>query len=129
MTDTDAAVTTVEFDGCGPLTGTAEHPVFVHHVGWVPLGQLAVGARVACIDRDPSVPTTAVRSLTPAGRAPVFNLQIEEVPEFFANGVLTHNCDAAAWGFHQLTGKTAAVSGRDRARAHFNPWAAEEVEA
>ena len=25
-------------------------------------------------------------------RADVFNLQVEECPEFFANGILVHNC-------------------------------------
>lgn len=28
------------------------------------------------------------------GAEPVFNLTVEEAPEFFANGVLVHNCDA-----------------------------------
>jgi hypothetical protein len=29
-----------------------------------------------------------------AGRADVYNLTVEGEPEFFANGVLVHNCDA-----------------------------------
>ena len=34
-----------------------------------------------------------VRSVrTCADPAPVYNLQVDEVPEYFANGVLTHNC-------------------------------------
>jgi predicted phage terminase large subunit-like protein len=137
MTNAYTPVFTVEFDGgpsltatAGPsLTATAGHPVFVHGAGWTPVEQLAAGVRVACIDREPSVPTTAVRSVVLAGRAPVFNLQVEDVPEFFANGVLVHNCDAAAWAFTQLVGRTATGNGRDRARAHFNPWASEDVEA
>lgn len=28
---------------------------------------------------------------------PVFNLVVEGAPEFFANGVLVHNCDALAY--------------------------------
>ena len=27
-----------------------------------------------------------------AGRSPVYNLTVEDQPEFFANGVLVHNC-------------------------------------
>jgi len=35
-----------------------------------------------------------------AGRARVFNLQVEGVPEYFANGILVHNCDElAAWRY------------------------------
>ena len=31
--------------------------------------------------------------------------------------------DACSWAFFLLTGKASAANGRDRARAHFNPWA------
>lgn len=30
----------------------------------------------------------------PAGSADVYNLQVDGEPEFFANGLLVHNCDA-----------------------------------
>jgi hypothetical protein len=32
-----------------------------------------------------------------AGRADVYNLTVEDEPEFFANGVLVHNCDAGRY--------------------------------
>jgi predicted phage terminase large subunit-like protein len=35
-------------------------------------------------------------------RADVFNLKIDGQPEFYANGVLVHNCDALADAFNQL---------------------------
>lgn len=44
-----------------------------------------------------------------AGRAPVFNLKVDGSPEFFADGVLVHNCD----GF-----RYAVMS----ARADWRPW-------
>lgn len=31
-------------------------------------------------------------SATPAGRAPVYNLTVSGTPEYFANGLLVHNC-------------------------------------
>lgn len=31
-------------------------------------------------------------SASPAGRAPVYNLTVSETPEYFANGLLVHNC-------------------------------------
>jgi hypothetical protein len=33
----------------------------------------------------------------------VYNLKVKEVPEFFANGVLVHNCDASSMAFNVLT--------------------------
>lgn len=35
-----------------------------------------------------------VASVCDVGRADVYNLTVEGEPEFFANGVLVHNCDA-----------------------------------
>lgn len=55
----------------------------------------------------PSSPTATTRpgsvvvrvvSVTPAGRADVFNLAVDGAHEFFANGVLVHNCDALRYG-------------------------------
>lgn len=34
----------------------------------------------------------AVLSVEPAGRAPVYNLTVADTPEYFANGILVHNC-------------------------------------
>lgn len=39
-----------------------------------------------------------VLSVTAAGRADVFNLTIDGTPEYLANGVLVHNCDAERYG-------------------------------
>lgn len=38
-----------------------------------------------------------VVSVEPAGRADVYNLEVDGEHEFYANGVLTHNCDCAAY--------------------------------
>ena len=32
-----------------------------------------------------------------AHRAPVYNLTVEGEPEYFANGVLVHNCDSSGY--------------------------------
>jgi hypothetical protein len=53
-----------------------------------------VPARVLCV--------SAVAKLLP-----VYNLTVEGSPEYFANGVLVHNCDAAAHAWAAL-GKPAA---------------------
>lgn len=48
---------------------------------------------------QPSTPTNThlnsaktVQSITSAGRAEVYNLEVQDVHEYFANGVLVHNC-------------------------------------
>lgn len=39
-----------------------------------------------------------VRTVTPlAGLWPVFNLTVEGAPEYYANGVLVHNCDTTRY--------------------------------
>lgn len=35
--------------------------------------------------------------------APVFNLTVQGPPEYYANGVLVHNCDAAVYAFMQTS--------------------------
>lgn len=46
--------------------------------------------------------------------ATVFNLRVEGEPEYFANGILVHNCDAAAGAFNRLAlGATRGVWGPD----------------
>ena len=42
------------------------------------------------------VPVSVVGSCA-AGKAPVYNLQVEGNHEYFANGILVHNCDALVW--------------------------------
>lgn len=53
------------------------------------------------IDTAPgnAVPVRVV-AVSPAGRAPVYNLTVFGPPEFYANGVLVHNCDS--WRYHLL---------------------------
>jgi hypothetical protein len=41
----------------------------------------------------------AVERVTPAGTARVWALKVSGTPEYFANGVLVHNCDAALYAW------------------------------
>lgn len=50
-----------------------------------------------------------------ASRADVYNLSIQGPPEFFANGVLVHNCDATRYG----------IMGSDR---YWWPWLAQQTD-
>ena len=57
--------------------------------------------------------STASRSIAPAfvlavtrvGVAPVFNLSVDGCPEYYANGVLVHNCDPARYLCRHLASK------------------------
>jgi hypothetical protein len=44
-------------------------------------------------------------------RQPVYDLTVEEVPEFFANGILVHNSVWNAWG-QKLVHTTSRGTGR-----------------
>ena len=43
-----------------------------------------------------------VRLLLRPDRAPVFNLTVAGEPEYFANGVLVHNCDATRYAIRYI---------------------------
>jgi predicted phage terminase large subunit-like protein len=58
-----------------------------------------------------SVLTPVVRLRDMRRDVPVYNLKVEGVPEFFANGVLVHNCDALALAFNVLSGKRRVLGG------------------
>lgn len=46
-----------------------------------------------------SVNTGIITGVTPSGRKRVFNLSVAGQPEYFANGVLTHNCNYTPDGY------------------------------
>jgi predicted phage terminase large subunit-like protein len=62
-------------------------------------------------------------------RAP-WNAAFLEEHEQFPLGQHDDQVDGAVWSFLQITGKAATGNSRERARAHFNPWASgEELDA
>jgi len=80
------------------LLATGDHPI--HANGrWVPLNRLTRGDELTTLHITGSMYTSKVLSTRKLNRKePVFDLKIENDPEFFANSVLVHNCDElAAW--------------------------------
>lgn len=65
-------------------------------------GSPSLCAQTAPECRDNVVPVRALR-VSPIGNGPVYNLTVGGVPEFYANGVLVHNCDAAFYAWNDLT--------------------------
>lgn len=88
------------------LVGTASHPIWTVNRGWVKLDGLEItDTLLPCPDTRTSraapsdvgcVCCTGIRS---RGLRVVYNLSVAECPEYFANGVLVHNCiaDALLW--------------------------------
>lgn len=87
------------------LLATAGHPVFTVERGFVPLSglnatdeleELKCHAIAPACGRDGVVrrvvASTTARLNTPGLRRDVFNLKVEGQPEYYANGILVHNC-------------------------------------
>lgn len=49
-----------------------------------------------------SAPVRVVGLSEKSGRVPVFNLTVEGENEYYANGILVHNCDALVWALTEL---------------------------
>jgi predicted phage terminase large subunit-like protein len=79
----------VEFTSGSTLVGTSDHRVWTHLKNWVEMGKLD-GEQVWTVDNQPS--RAGRITVTPMDRyVPVYDLEVEGEPEFFANGVLVHN--------------------------------------
>lgn len=80
ITSQAATVFEVKFrDGC-TLIGTGNHPVWIES-GWQRLDALGDFAEVLTVSEL-------------SEKQQVYNLTVKECPEYYANGILVHNCDA-----------------------------------
>lgn len=86
------------------IEATEEHPIYVEGRGYVPIKALASGDMVYSISgvRDSDGPqlqayhivTTAIVAVERTMRSiPVYNLRVAHHHNYFANGILAHNCD------------------------------------
>ena len=99
-TGTDRAVIEIE-TGLTTLRCTPDHLVFVagdsRRDCWVEAGQLRPGDMVHIrMDHTNHGILAPVVSVAPDGHADVYDLTIDGAPEFYASGVLVHNCDEFA---------------------------------
>lgn len=94
-TDLAAETFDVELSNGGVLSGTGDHPVWVEDVGWTRLDALRYGVKL----NSTSIPdrSIVVEGVRGGLVRPVFNLKVEDCPEFYANEVLVHNCDAVRY--------------------------------
>ena len=79
------------------LTGTADHPIFVDGI-WISLSELKNGFELTCV--SPAYNEIEIDFVKETyeldGEQRVYNFSVEDSPEYFANGILTHNCDYKA---------------------------------
>ena len=98
-------VYTVEMSDGRRITGTANHPVWVDRKEWVPLDCLRYRDIVEVWNEKQSLSTVSSTQKSDAARIhvlsvhreplaqTVYNLQVDgDSPEYYANGILVHNC-------------------------------------
>lgn len=94
MTDESAEVFEITLSNKKKLICTGNHPIFIDGIGFVRADKLRYGFKV--FSESESVRIIATRKLKRKRR--VYNLRVDDCHEYFANGVLVHNCDAARYG-------------------------------
>ena len=100
MTKENADVQQFVFTGNRILVGTQNHPVFTYNRGFIPLGQLNKDDIVECFPQDHWRRFAKYLGGLPNSQvAPVYNLEVAEEHEYYANGILVHNC---VWAITEL---------------------------
>lgn len=95
MTCATAEVMRVDFSDGSSLVGTPNHPVWVQGIGFRSLDSLIAGETVSTLGAGNPVRVVALNREPVA--QPVYNLTVSGQPEYYANGILVHNCDAARY--------------------------------
>lgn len=95
-------------DDDGVVDATYDHPFYVDGKGFVALDALSHGDRlVRWQSQKPNtnVPSTAlvrvVRVTRMNAASPVYAMKVEDVHEYFADGILVKNCDAFLYGYRE----------------------------
>lgn len=93
-TSPDCAVIGRGFSDGTYLYGTANHPIWVVGLGWKPLGELLSSDIVEGLDGHRINVLPLSRG---AKRQSVFNITVDYAHEYYANGILSGNCDASRY--------------------------------
>lgn len=118
MTHDAADVITVHLANGGALTGTRNHPVWDAQVGeFRQLGSLIHPATL----RTPTGTVWTTGVTAGSDPVPVYNITVDTEPEYFANGVLTHNCDALRYSVATTERKWRRHIGGDRIMSAEEP--------
>lgn len=101
MNDANAQTMTVEFSDGRTLTATPGHPVFIEGKGFIRVDEMVWGDKALMLNHKPA-PVFVVKLTANDLKQPVYNLAVDSVHEYFANGVLVANCDAWVWVLAEL---------------------------
>jgi hypothetical protein len=109
VTAADRELLAVELSSGEVLRGTGEHRVWCQGRGWTRIDALRPG--------DAAMAATAavavrVAQVTAAGRGEVWNLEVADQPEYFAAGILVHNCVFALTELFLPAPKTRSFASR-----------------
>jgi hypothetical protein len=75
------------------ITTTPDHRIWVHGRGWTRMDRLRIGDTLCQENTTHKGPVgVSVESLQSGPMVPVYDLSVEGEHEFFASGVLVHNC-------------------------------------
>lgn len=117
-TSDSAPVSEVVFDSGRTLIGTPNHPIYADG-DWRPLGSLIPGESVAkrySLEKHLRTVGTKVILSTPLLPLAVYNLSVDKCHEYFANGILVHNCiaDAIAYRGVKERAEEAAIAAESK---------------
>ena len=109
----NAEVMTAYFSDGTTLTATKNHPIFVKGKGFIPIDTAPYGGIIysikemvkSCQENKQKQQLAAKKNVisvvclqTEKEKHDVYNLTVDEIHEYFANGILVHNCyDAVAY--------------------------------
>jgi hypothetical protein len=94
-TSEQATVYRVLLSNGAELVGTGNHPVMTTD-GWMTIDELTYSTCVVVIGSDETTATVMLKEVLPEPQA-VFNLTVEDAHVYYANGILTHNCDTFSY--------------------------------
>lgn len=110
------------------LTATYNHRVMMEDGTWRMLYKVKPGDRVKLVRPD-GTRSREVLSVSPAGRADVYNMEVDKTHNYLVNGgIVAHNC-YDAWRYVCMAYPRSAVDPRETRPHKFNPYDDERMEA
>ena len=82
-------VVTIKASSGNSVTCTPDHLILTNGYKWVRAEELKAGDMVLCGNEKK---WAKVLSITDAGTADVYNMEVKDIPNYIANGIVIHNC-------------------------------------
>ena len=101
VTAFDSDIIQVCTESCHSIEGSPDHRIMVKNLGWTPLNQINQSMEIQTIDGWSTI--TSVKQLS--FKEDLYDLQVADVHEFYANGIVSHNSSliqAISYGLYGL---------------------------